>query len=77
MSFLSDNILLMGDFNADCSYVGKTKLKALKLKKSGYHWLIPDDADTTVSSTDCAYDRSEKYSNTLAYKSGDHASNIY
>ncbi len=53
----NDNILIMGDLNADCRYVGKEKLKNLKLKDEYYHWLIPDTADTTVSATDCAYDR--------------------
>ena len=54
----SDNIIIMGDFNADCSYVGKAAMQGLVLKTdSKYHWLIPDSADTTVSNTDCAYDR--------------------
>ena len=54
---ISDNIILMGDFNADCSYVPKTKLKKLALRSKGFHWLIPDEWDTTVASTNCAYDR--------------------
>lgn len=47
----------MGDFNADCSYVSQRKLNKLDLRKDGFHWLVPDTWDTTVSSTNCAYDR--------------------
>ena len=47
----------MGDFNADCSYLSKTKRNNLALRAEGYHWLIPDDWDTTVAASDCAYDR--------------------
>jgi len=54
----SSNIMLMGDFNADCSYVSNSKKEQLVLRtKAKYHWLIGDDADTTTSATDCAYDR--------------------
>ena len=49
----------MGDFNADCSYLSKTKRRNLALRAEGYHWLIPDDWDTTVAASDCAYDRLE------------------
>ena len=55
--FSTDNILIMGDFNADCSYVPKSKLGSLDLRAEGFYWLIDDDADTTVAATDCAYDR--------------------
>ncbi|KAF6021152.1 DNASE1 [Bugula neritina] len=52
------NIMLMGDLNADCSYISKQKLSDLRLRTdSSYLWLIGDEVDTTVSSTDCAYDR--------------------
>ena len=47
----------MGDFNADCSYVTKSKSSKLKLRSAKYHWWIGDDVDTTVAATDCAYDR--------------------
>ena len=62
----TDNILIMGDFNADGSYVSKRKLGGLELREEGYHWLIPDDADTTVSATDYAYDRCTDWPLTLA-----------
>ncbi|XP_075755252.1 deoxyribonuclease-1-like [Pelodiscus sinensis] len=54
----TDNILFLGDFNADCSYVRPQDWPAIRLRTSdAFHWLIPDSADTTVSYTDCAYDR--------------------
>ncbi|XP_065415909.1 deoxyribonuclease-1 isoform X1 [Chrysemys picta bellii] len=54
----TDNILFLGDFNADCSYVGPQDWPSIRLRTSdAFQWLIPDSADTTVSYTDCAYDR--------------------
>uniref|UniRef100_A0A8C3RPT0 Deoxyribonuclease 1 n=1 Tax=Chelydra serpentina TaxID=8475 RepID=A0A8C3RPT0_CHESE len=54
----TDNILFLGDFNADCSYVGPQDWPSIRLRTSNaFQWLIPDSADTTVSYTDCAYDR--------------------
>ncbi len=52
------DIILMGDLNADCSYVTSYKLKYLDLKrKKDFVWHISDKVDTTISKTDCAYDR--------------------
>ncbi|NXE06876.1 DNAS1 protein, partial [Lophotis ruficrista] len=55
----TDNILLLGDFNADCSYVTSAQWPSIRLRSlDACEWLIPDGADTTVAaSTDCAYDR--------------------
>ncbi|XP_044289330.1 deoxyribonuclease-1-like 2 isoform X1 [Varanus komodoensis] len=54
----TDNMMFLGDFNADCSYVGKKDWAAIRLRASEvFHWLIPDSADTTVGKSDCAYDR--------------------
>ena len=47
-----DNILLVGDLNADCTYFDEKEKDT-----SGLTWLVPDDADTTVKSTICTYDR--------------------
>lgn len=58
-TFGDNDILMMGDFNADCSYLSDTEEAQLLLKiNSGFHWLIDKTADTTVrASTHCAYDR--------------------
>ncbi len=47
------NTLLLGDFNADCRYYSNEKEKEF----DSWNWIITDDEDTTVSATDCAYDR--------------------
>lgn len=53
-----EDVMLMGDFNADCSYVSPSFWSSIRLRTSpAFQWLIPDSADTTVTSTHCAYDR--------------------
>ncbi|XP_069343115.1 deoxyribonuclease-1 isoform X2 [Eulemur rufifrons] len=53
-----EDIMLMGDFNAGCSYVTPSHWPSIRLRtNSAFQWLIPDSADTTVTSTHCAYDR--------------------
>ncbi|XP_014649041.1 PREDICTED: deoxyribonuclease-1-like 2 isoform X2 [Ceratotherium simum simum] len=54
----TDDILFLGDFNADCTYVREEDWAAIRLRSSEvFKWLIPDSADTTVGNSDCAYDR--------------------
>uniref|UniRef100_A0A669PQH8 Deoxyribonuclease n=1 Tax=Phasianus colchicus TaxID=9054 RepID=A0A669PQH8_PHACC len=54
----TDNIVFLGDFNADCSYVKQSDWSSIRLRSSDvFKWLIPDSADTTVGKSDCAYDR--------------------
>jgi len=55
----TDNILIMGDLNADCDYIRDPELPILRLRTDPrFTWLIGDEVDTTVSTTtDCAYDR--------------------
>uniref|UniRef100_A0A2K6G377 Deoxyribonuclease n=2 Tax=Propithecus coquereli TaxID=379532 RepID=A0A2K6G377_PROCO len=53
-----EDIMLMGDFNAGCSYVTPSQWPSIRLRTNpAFEWLIPDSADTTVTSTHCAYDR--------------------
>ena len=48
----------MGDFNADCSYANAAELAPKRFYWDPlFKWLIDWEADTTTSSTDCAYDR--------------------
>ncbi len=47
------NVIIMGDLNADCTYYNPS----VEDDFEGWYWLIEDDEDTTVSATDCAYDR--------------------
>jgi len=49
------DFILLGDMNADCGYLGRDE--NITLRGPDFIWLVPDSADTTVKSTDCAYDR--------------------
>jgi hypothetical protein len=56
-----NNIILMGDFNADCSYVPASQWQNIRFKQvpysSQFTFVVPDGSDTTVSTNVCAYDR--------------------
>ncbi len=53
-----DDILTMGDFNADCDYASPAELAALGVYSSAdVRWWLGDDVDSTTTSTVCAYDR--------------------
>lgn len=49
-----DDFIILGDLNADCSYFGSDYTP---LRNSSFRWIVPDSADTTTKTTDCAYDR--------------------
>lgn len=55
----TEDVMLLGDFNADCGYLAKKNRKNVRLiTEKSLFWLIPDKTDTTVrSSTSCTYDR--------------------
>ncbi|KAM3837918.1 deoxyribonuclease-1-like [Diretmus argenteus] len=55
----TDNVMMLGDFNADGSYLSNRKMKDLRIRKDkNFHWLIGDDVDTTASTkNDNTYDR--------------------
>ncbi|XP_072838564.2 deoxyribonuclease-1 [Pogona vitticeps] len=54
----AQDVLLLGDFNADCSFVLPEDWPHIRLRTSPlFQWLIPDTADTTAGRTHCAYDR--------------------
>ncbi|XP_054463780.1 deoxyribonuclease-1-like [Anoplopoma fimbria] len=56
--FQTNNIMLLGDFNAGCSYVSRSDWQKIRLfTDKKFDWLIPDSADTTVSHSKCPYDR--------------------
>jgi endonuclease/exonuclease/phosphatase family metal-dependent hydrolase len=52
-----DDFIALGDFNAGCSYATTAKLDGTRLRRSGYTWVVPDDADTNLAPKACAYDR--------------------
>uniref|UniRef100_A0A3Q1G2K4 Deoxyribonuclease n=1 Tax=Acanthochromis polyacanthus TaxID=80966 RepID=A0A3Q1G2K4_9TELE len=55
----TENVMILGDLNAGCSYVTIKGWKAVRLRSDpSFRWLIGDDQDTTVRlKTHCAYDR--------------------
>ncbi|XP_068604774.1 deoxyribonuclease 1 like 4, tandem duplicate 1 isoform X2 [Brachionichthys hirsutus] len=55
----TDNVMILGDFNADGSYVSSKGMKTIRIRSNkNFHWLIGDDVDTTASSrNDYTYDR--------------------
>ena len=52
-----EDYVILGDFNGDCSYASYNELVELSISSENYTWIIPDDADTTVGDSRCAYDR--------------------
>lgn len=53
-----DDIIIVGDFNAACSYVQPDDLVGADITSSTFTWVVPDNADTNVAtSSACAYDR--------------------
>ncbi|XP_067685659.1 deoxyribonuclease-1-like [Haliotis asinina] len=53
-----ENVIIAGDFNADGDFVSDSDWERISLRSDRrFTWLIKDNADTTVSSTDCSYDR--------------------
>uniref|UniRef100_A0A8C3YTG8 Deoxyribonuclease n=1 Tax=Catagonus wagneri TaxID=51154 RepID=A0A8C3YTG8_9CETA len=55
----TEDVILLGDFNADCASLTKKRLDDLVLRtQAGFHWAVADGVDTTVrASTHCTYDR--------------------
>nr|XP_020472851.1 deoxyribonuclease gamma-like [Monopterus albus] len=55
----TEDVMLLGDFNADCGYLAKKNRKNVRLfTDKNLIWLIDENADTTVRlTTSCTYDR--------------------
>ncbi|KAM4583493.1 deoxyribonuclease 1 like 4, tandem duplicate 1 [Fundulus diaphanus] len=55
----TDNVMILGDFNADGAYVSKKDMKTIRIRSDkNFHWLIGDDVDTTASTENThTYDR--------------------
>jgi endonuclease/exonuclease/phosphatase family metal-dependent hydrolase len=66
------NVILLGDFNADCSYLSDKEEVYLKEKYDSLKWIIPDDTDTNLAKSDCAYDRIVLSHNLMNYFKGDY-----
>ncbi|XP_033939907.1 deoxyribonuclease-1-like 1 [Pseudochaenichthys georgianus] len=62
----NDNIMILGDFNADGQHLSKRKKKTLPIFLAPYHSLIGDDVDTTTcNNNDHTYDRIVVYGESM------------
>ncbi|XP_019951975.1 deoxyribonuclease-1-like isoform X2 [Paralichthys olivaceus] len=63
----TDNIMILGDFNADGAYVTRKEMKDIRIRSDKkFHWLIGDDVDTTANtSNDHTYDRIVVYGDNM------------
>uniref|UniRef100_A0A3B3IIX7 Deoxyribonuclease 1 like 4, tandem duplicate 2 n=1 Tax=Oryzias latipes TaxID=8090 RepID=A0A3B3IIX7_ORYLA len=62
----TDNIMILGDFNADGRYLSKKGKKKIRIHQPPFYWLIDDDVDTTTrTSNDNTYDRIVVHGQTL------------
>ena len=53
-----ENGIMLGDFNADCSYLSQKRYNTLLLvTDSRFTWLLDTSIDSTTGNSDCAYDR--------------------
>jgi len=65
------DVIVLGDFNASCSYAKPAELDQLTIRGPGYTWIIPDSAKTNFArSRDCAYDRFVVTSTVIPYYTG-------
>ena len=56
--FGTENGIMLGDFNADCSYLSQRRYNTLLLANdSRFTWLLDTDIDSTTGNSNCAYDR--------------------
>ncbi|XP_041941877.1 deoxyribonuclease-1-like isoform X2 [Alosa sapidissima] len=55
----TDNVMILGDFNADGSYVSERDFHNIRIRSDkNFHWLIGDDVDTTANTGNThTYDR--------------------
>ena len=52
-----DDFIVLGDFNAGCTYANEDELRGLEISGADYVWIIPNSADTNLGELACAYDR--------------------
>lgn len=52
------DIIIGGDFNADCSYLSPSDWTSISLRNDQrFTWVVEDNVDTTVAESSCSYDR--------------------
>ncbi|XP_053725057.1 deoxyribonuclease 1 like 4, tandem duplicate 1 [Synchiropus splendidus] len=65
----TDNVMILGDFNADGAYVTKKDMKEIRIRSDkNFHWLIADHMDTTArTGNDHTYDRIVVYGDDMLH----------
>ncbi|CAG5977657.1 unnamed protein product [Menidia menidia] len=65
----TDNVMILGDFNADGAYVSQKEMKGIRIRSDpSFHWLIGDEVDTTASTgNDHTYDRIVVYGDDMLH----------
>ncbi|QCQ67810.1 deoxyribonuclease 1 [European chub iridovirus] len=68
----TNNVMIVGDFNADGNYVSCNSMQRISIRcDPNYFWLVHDDEDTTTcTSNDHTYDRIVVYGKKLAKACG-------
>jgi len=49
--------MIVGDYNADCSYFDEEDIPELEIGSTEFLWAIPNEADTNLADSNCTYDR--------------------
>ena len=55
--FVDQDVMIVGDYNADCSYFDEDDISELDIGSEEFLWAIPNEADTNLASSNCTYDR--------------------
>ncbi|GAV06729.1 hypothetical protein RvY_16669 [Ramazzottius varieornatus] len=56
--YSTQDVMVLGDYNAGCTYVKAKDWPNIPLRtQSRFTWIVTDDMDTTSMTTHCAYDR--------------------
>ena len=55
--FNTEDIMILGNLNADCDAMRRSEIDGLEMRTPGFHWLIMDNIDTSVGESQCALDR--------------------
>jgi len=51
------DVMIVGDYNADCSYFDEEDIIDLEIGSDEFLWAIPNEADTNLAGSNCTYDR--------------------
>tara|TARA_Y100000588_G_scaffold384845_1_gene476970 strand:+ start:203 stop:1081 length:879 start_codon:yes stop_codon:yes gene_type:complete len=55
--FADEDVMIVGDYNADCSYFDEEDIVDLEIGTEEFLWAIPNEADTNLANSNCTYDR--------------------